>query len=403
MSEASRAAIPWRTPLTGRDPREEHRASTPLELLFDLCFVVAVAASAAALHHALQGDHLGAGLRDYVLVFFAIWWAWVNYSWFASAYDTGDVVFRLTTFVIMTGVLVLAAAIPRVTGPDHDFTLAVVGYAIMRVALIPMWLRVARDHEACRPIALRYALGIAVAQVLWIARLGVHDTMLGTISFVALAVLEMAIPFWAEHHGDGQGTPWHAEHIAERYQLFTIIVLGEVILATTQAISASLDAEGSSTDLLLVVGGGLLLVLSMWWLYFKRSMMSALSGQSAFFFGYAHYFVLASVAAVGAVLATCVDLVTDRAHGLSPSSAALALAVAVATYVLSLGAVHAFADRHPRALAGPLVVAGCGIAAAVLGTRIADGIGPSVLLIGLVLTAAVADHQVRSPALRARG
>ena len=94
--------------MTGRDPTEAHRASTPLELFFDLSFVVAVAAGAAELHHGLAEGHLGT-LLGYAFVFFAVWWAWMNYSWFASAYDTGDVVFRLLTFVIMAGVLVLAA------------------------------------------------------------------------------------------------------------------------------------------------------------------------------------------------------------------------------------------------------------------------------------------------------
>jgi low temperature requirement protein LtrA len=77
--------------------------------------VVAVAAAASFLHHDLAHGHLS-GLAGYAMVFFAIWWAWVNYSWFASAYDTGDVIFRLLTFVVMTGVLVLAAGTPAQPG-----------------------------------------------------------------------------------------------------------------------------------------------------------------------------------------------------------------------------------------------------------------------------------------------
>ena len=124
-------AIPWHRPMSGRDPDEENRPSTPLELFFDLCFVVAVAAAAASLHHDLAHDHLS-GLIGYAMVFFAIWWAWVNYSWFASAYDTGDIIFRLLTFVVMSGVLVLAAGVPRAAGEEHDFWLVVAGYVIMR-------------------------------------------------------------------------------------------------------------------------------------------------------------------------------------------------------------------------------------------------------------------------------
>ena len=75
-----------------RDTSEEHRASTPLELLYDLCFVVAIARAATLLHHAVSHGDAGYAVVSYVLVFFAIWWAWMNFTWFASAYDNDDVV-----------------------------------------------------------------------------------------------------------------------------------------------------------------------------------------------------------------------------------------------------------------------------------------------------------------------
>src|ERR1700755_3222601 len=103
--------------MRARASDEPHRVSTPLELLCDLCFVVAVGQAAAPLHHDIGDNHVAYGLRGYLLVFFAIWWAWVNFSWFASAYDTDDVVYRVTTLVQVAGALVLAAGI----GPAfHD-------------------------------------------------------------------------------------------------------------------------------------------------------------------------------------------------------------------------------------------------------------------------------------------
>ena len=120
-----------------------------------------------------------------------------------------------------------------------------------------------------------------------------------------LVVLEMALPYWAEHAGQ---TPWHRHHIAERYELFTIIVLGEVILATTQAISGAVDAARPRAQLVLLILGGLLLVFSMWWIYFKGPVVDEITRRTAFVFGYAHYFVFASVAATGATLAVLVDV-----------------------------------------------------------------------------------------------
>ncbi len=80
--------------LVPRDPHEEHRTASPLELLTDLCFVVAIAAAAAALHHAVADDHLIEGVAGFAMAFFAIWWAWLNFTWFGSAYDSDDVVYR---------------------------------------------------------------------------------------------------------------------------------------------------------------------------------------------------------------------------------------------------------------------------------------------------------------------
>ncbi|MET3963933.1 low temperature requirement protein LtrA [Marmoricola sp. OAE513] len=387
-------AVPWKRPLTGRDPEEEHRASTPLELLFDLSFVVAVAAAAAALHHELSAGHFD-GLIAFTMVFFATYWAWLNYSWFASAYDTGDVVFRLTTFVILAGVLVLATGIPDIFEDDPDFKVVVTGYLVMRAALIPMWLRVARDHPQARRIALRYAAGIAVVQVLWVARLLVHDEALGLVTFVALALAEMAIPYVAENSG-GESTPWHVEHIVERFELFTIIVLGEVILATTQAISASRGKHGFSADLGMVIAGGLLLVLSLWWVYFKRPMVDCIHGRNGFLFGYAHYFLLGGIAAVGAALAANVDVVQHEAHGITHRQAVLCLAVAVVVYLLALGSIHAFGTGDLRTLVAPSVVSTLVVVAAVVATEESHHVGPGVLAIGLVLVGAVFDHQLRT-------
>lgn len=85
----------WIVPMRPRSPDELHRAATPLELFFDLVFVVAIAQAGYALHHSLAEGHILQAVINYFAVFFAIWWAWMNFSWFASAYDNGDVPYRL--------------------------------------------------------------------------------------------------------------------------------------------------------------------------------------------------------------------------------------------------------------------------------------------------------------------
>jgi low temperature requirement protein LtrA len=83
--------------MTGRDPQEEHRASTPLELLFDLTFTVAFGVAATQLAHGFADNHVAAALPAFGFCVFAISWAWINFSWFASAYDTNDWIYRLMT------------------------------------------------------------------------------------------------------------------------------------------------------------------------------------------------------------------------------------------------------------------------------------------------------------------
>src|SRR5436305_8140 len=303
-------------PMAGRDPAETHRASTPLELFFDLTFVVAVSQASAALHHGLVDGHAGQVLVGFPLVFFAIWWAWMQFTWFASAYDTDDVPYRLAVLLQLSGVLVLAAGVPRALDA-RDFGFVTLGYVMMRMAVVGQWLRAAASHPGGRPCALRYAAGITLAQLGWVARLALSDAAGMTVFFVLVAV-ELAVPFWAE--GVAR-TPWHPGHIAERFGLFTLIVLGESVLSATVGVQTALDGAARFADLAPVVVGGIRVVSCMWWLYFEmpteetvariRSQFTErLSG--GFVFGYGHYIVLASAAAVGAGLAVGVDQATHH-------------------------------------------------------------------------------------------
>src|SRR5687767_15208977 len=132
----------WVVTMKPRSPDEAHRASTPLELLFDLVFVVAVARAASALHHGIAEGHPAETVVSYGMVFFGIWWAWMNFTWFASAYDTDDIPYRLLVFVQMTGALIVASGVEPVFA-DRDLTIPVIGYLVMRVASTAQWLRAA--------------------------------------------------------------------------------------------------------------------------------------------------------------------------------------------------------------------------------------------------------------------
>jgi low temperature requirement protein LtrA len=342
-----------------RLPSETNRASTPLELFFDLCFVVAVASGAASLHHALADGDVGHGTVGFALVFFAIWWAWMNFSWFASAYDTDDVLYRLAVFVQITGALIFAAGVTHLFETGNA-AVAVLGYVVMRLAMVVQWLRAAANDPPRRASCLRYAIGIAIVQVGWIVRLAAPaDARIPT--FLLLAAAELAVPAWAERHG---ATSWHPRHIAERYGLFTIIVLGESVLAASVGLRETVDAGSFDLDLAADAAGGLLVVFALWWVYFahpgeavieRANAMFAARPRLAFIWGYGHLVVFASAAAVGAGLQVVFDQATGHTE-LSTAQAAACVAVPVVVYLLSLWALN-FTQKRPgpmRSVGAPL-------------------------------------------------
>src|SRR6202034_102598 len=139
---------------SARDTEESHRSSSPLEALFDLTFVVAVAQVADQLARSIERGHALQGVVPFVMVCFAIWWAWMNFTWFASAYDTDDVPYRLLSLLQMDGVLVLAAGVPAAFEHQNFFGITL-GYFIMRIGLVAQWIRAAIENPERRATAIR--------------------------------------------------------------------------------------------------------------------------------------------------------------------------------------------------------------------------------------------------------
>ncbi|MFG2004218.1 low temperature requirement protein A [Spirillospora sp. NPDC048911] len=328
--------------MTARAIDEPHRAASQLELLFDLTFVVAVAAVTAQFAHTIADGHALTGLVPFLLIFFAVWWAWMNFTWFASAYDTDDVAYRLLTMVQMAGVLVIAAGAPAAVD-DSDYRAVTIGYFIMRIALVAQWLRAGTENPAGRRTAFRYAGGIAILQAGWILRLVLAETdalpsSAQVPSFVGLAILELAVPLWAERPSP---TNWHPHHIAERYGLFTLILFGESVLAASNGVRGALDAGKISGPLVIIAVSGLVLLFALWWLYFLAPAGEGLNDRRhlSYLWGYGHYGVFTALAALGAGLEVAVE---QTGHDLKASPLAICYAVAIPTgiFVVLLWMVH---------------------------------------------------------------
>lgn len=326
-----------------RDPAQPHRAASTLELFFDLVFVVAVSIASAQLHHALShGDYVH-GITSYAMVFFAVWWAWMNFTWFATSFDTDDWLYRVTTIVQMGGVLVFAAGIPAAF--EHgDFTVPVLGYIVMRIAMVAQWLRASRGAGELRSAARRYALGIAAVQVLWVLFLLIPAGPIQIVAFVVCAVIEVSVPVFAEYRHQ---TPWHPHHITERYGLFTLIVLGESLLASANAIIDASHELESFVPLISISVLTLAVTASLWWIYFWPPHHRAITtfGRSLRY-GYTHYVVFAAAAAFSAGIEVELDVLTGESH-LSNVVASFTVTIPIAIFLLGIWwvAIRENADR----------------------------------------------------------
>lgn len=379
-----------RTRVRARDITENHRVSSPLELLFDLTFVVAISSLVTQLVHAVAEGHAAEVVGPFLMVFFAIWWAWNQFTWLASAYDNDDVPYRVLTMVQMGGVLVLAAGVPSAFAVQ-DFGAITLGYLIMRLGLLGTLIRTMVDDPESRPNAQRYVIGISLVQVGWLLRLFFVPNEYIVPAFIVLAVLELLVSPWADRAGS---LAWHPHHIAERYGLFAIILLGESVLAVTVAVQEAI-VEGVDASLVVVAVSGLVLLFTLWWLYFSEPAAEGLvrNRDKSYIWGYGHYAVYASLAAIGAGLEIGVKAVTHHTE-IGDVAAGYAVAIPLAVFLLLLWLLHAplgpvsippvaTVIASAAILVAPLTAAGVGI----LGSTVLMTLITVALLIAAFATA----------------
>jgi low temperature requirement protein LtrA len=393
-SEVAEDHAHHRRPLSGRDPAEEHRASTPLELLFDLTFVVGFGVAASQLAHYVAIDHVWSGIAGFSFACFAVSWAWVNYSWFASAYDTDDWVMRVATMVQMVGVLVLSLGLQQAFASiDHGDVLnngvMVAGYVVMRVPMVFLWARAARHDPPRRPAAMAYIWTISIAQTFWVV-LAIVDLPLRETFVLATALIgvEMSGPFLAERRYGG--TPWHAHHIAERYGLLVIITLGEGIVGTVASINAVVHgSQGWTVDAAVVALAGVGITFACWWAYFALPWADVLAvhRERSFVWGYGHIVIFGALAAIGAGLHVAAYFLEHETE-IGPTGTVLATAIPVAIYLLALYAIYAVFMREADPFHLTLLAATAAVLVAAVGLA-ALGVNVAICLAVLVLAPVV--------------
>ena len=249
----------------------EESSVTPLELFFDLVFVLALTQCTQL----MADEPTWTGLAKGLLVLGALWWAWVGYAWLTSAVDPEEGIVRLAIFVAMAGFLVAALCVPGAF--DESALLFAGAYAVVRLAQLYLLFLAGADDAALRRSVLTGLLGSTLVGVGLIAAAAFADGPLQGILWALAIALDMAGPYLF----GSEGWKLVPSHFAERHGLIVIIALGESIVA----IGAGVEA-GLSTGVVVAAVVGIAIAATQWWLYFdvvalvaERRLVQATAGK----------------------------------------------------------------------------------------------------------------------------
>ncbi|MDJ0791067.1 MAG: low temperature requirement protein A [Acidimicrobiia bacterium] len=240
-----------------RTVEEEHRSATWLELFYDLVFVAVVAVLSAR----LLDDTSWTGWLSYVGYFILVWWLWASHTFYADRYDTDDLVYRLFAAAQMVAIAFIAASLS--TGPSASTVAFAAAYAAARLLLLGLYARVYLHVESTRTLVRGYLIGHGIAAAIWIVSIFVPEPGRFYLWAIALAI-DLATPYVLRK--EQAKVPLDVSHLPERFGLFTILVLGETIVAVTLGLGHVPWQWATS-----IAGAlGIILATSIWWVHFDN-------------------------------------------------------------------------------------------------------------------------------------
>jgi low temperature requirement protein LtrA len=225
---------------------------SPLELFFDLVFVLALTQCTALMADEPTWEGLARGL----LVLGVLWWSWVGYAWVTSVLDPEEDAVRLVIFVAMAALLVVGLCVPEAF--DDAGLIFAGAYAVVRLAHIALFMLASRDDANLRTSVIGLGISTAIASGLLVGASFADGALQGGLWALALA-LDMGGPYFFGAEG------WRLvpHHFSERHGLILIIALGESIVAIGVGADEKVDL---GIVVAAVVGTGV--AAAMWWLYF---------------------------------------------------------------------------------------------------------------------------------------
>jgi low temperature requirement protein LtrA len=325
-------------------------------------------------------DHSTAGFLRFAALFIPVYVAWQGYMAYADRFDSDDLAFRLVYFAAMLAIAAMAVLIGDVADGSHSGAFAL-AYVTLRSLMLLLYWRAWRAVPEARPLIRRYGSGYSVAVAIWLASLAIATPNRYVLWGVAL-VLELSLPPLSTRIH--RLVPTHGSHLPERWALFTLIVIGESIVAVAVETSGANWRFDSATAAVL----GFAAVTAVWWLYFDRQPDVVLRGTSPapVVYSYAHIPLLMSLAAMSAGVSLLIERAGEDHLGTGPS---VALLGGVVLYVISLIATRTVTISGPHRLGVSLKL---GAVAIILSLLLAEAAIPPVVLAGalaLVLGALV--------------
>jgi low temperature requirement protein LtrA len=236
---------------------EGERNATWLELFYDLVFVATV----AMLGIRLVADTSTIGWLSYAAYFLLVWWLWASHTFYADRYDTDDLVYRFFAGTQMVAIAVLAASVS--TGPAASTAVFAAAYAAARILLLLLYARAYRFVPATRQLVRGYLIGFGIGATIWVMSIFVPEPARFWLWGIALTI-DLATPFVMRKAQ--AASPLDVSHLPERFGLFTILVLGEAIVAVTVGLG-HVEWQWSTT----IAGiAGLSIATGLWWIHFDN-------------------------------------------------------------------------------------------------------------------------------------
>jgi len=355
---------------------EHERKVTWLELFYDLVYVAAI----IQLGNTLSNDVSWGGFIRFVALFIPIWWSWTGITFYVNRFVVEDVLHRLLIFTQIGFIAILAMSTQDAFGElGRQFTLAYVG---IRAILIVLYVRAYRHLPEARPLTRRYAIGFSLAATIWLISAFVPPPARYALWILGM-IADFAVPLTSRRLN--ALLPPDVPHMAERYGLFTIIVMGEAFVKVVSSAPA--------TPLLLyelLLGAlGLLIAGSVWWLYFDDVAGSPVkpTGRAPYVWIYSHLPLAIGLTAFGVGMKKVIFLQGGEAL---PEKYRLLLGGALILYLvfgmlIDLVTTRSHNTRPPRTRA----IWRFGAAAAVGAVTVLGGSLPPVVFMAMLAAAYV--------------